>query len=87
VVSSRQLARQRRTSAGGSLDEDSFDRLMSLLVGQAPAGEGSPCRAFYASLPAGDFDSIHLWRGPLRAVADLFHGREGSDRSSPTNLW
>jgi hypothetical protein len=50
-------------------------------------GPSIDCVAFYASLPAADFDTLHVWRGPLSAVPELLEERGGPYSSSPTNLW
>nr|WTA70121.1 hypothetical protein OHB51_13625 [Micromonospora sp. NBC_00855] len=71
----------------GSLDEESLDALLDTLSRCSIDGPGTDCVAFYASLPAGDFDNPHVWRGPLSAVPELLEERGGSYAFSATNLW
>lgn len=71
----------------GSLDDLSLEALLAVLASRSPQGEDTPCFAFYASLPAGDFDSVHLWTGPLGSVRDLLEEHGGAYGYSPTNLW
>jgi hypothetical protein len=69
----------------GSLDEGSLTAVLEVLADHSESGVDAPCRAFYASLPAGDFDHPTLYTGPLRAVPDLI--ATGQQRCTPTNLW
>jgi hypothetical protein len=72
----------------GSLDEEGLDALLTTVAGHTTDGMTTECYAFYAALPAGgDFDAVHLWRGPLSSVPALIDGRGGSYPSSPTNIW
>lgn len=71
----------------GSLDEESLDALLDALTQHSVDGPGTECVAFYASLPTGDFDQLHVWRGPLSAVPGLIEERGGRYWLSPTNLW
>ncbi|MBQ1037193.1 hypothetical protein [Micromonospora sp. C81] len=71
----------------GSLDEESLDALLDALCRHSAAGPSTDCVAFYASLPANDFDNLHVWRGPLSAVPGLLEERGGPYPFSPTNLW
>lgn len=71
----------------GSLDEESLDALLETVSRLSVDGPGTDCVAFYASLPAGDFDDQHVWRGPLSAVPELIEERGGPYPFSPTNLW
>ena len=48
----------------GSLDDDSLDALIEVLAEHSAAGEKTECVVFYASLPARDFDSRHVWPAP-----------------------
>jgi hypothetical protein len=67
--------------AEGSLDDDSFDALIEVLAEHSAAGEKTECVVFYASLPARDFDSRHVWRGPSRASATSSGTGEAAIRS------
>lgn len=60
---------------------------MPELAAQSPEGPSTRCFAFYGSLPAGDFENVHLWEGPLSAVRQLVRGNGGPYDFSPTNLW
>ncbi|GAB3822640.1 hypothetical protein GCM10028820_33720 [Tessaracoccus terricola] len=71
----------------GSLDEESLDALVQILAAASPHGLDTQCFAFYAALPASDFDTPHLWRGPLGAVPELIEQRGGTYGSSPSNFW
>lgn len=71
----------------GSLDEESLEALIDALAASSPAGFETDSFAHFASLPVGDFDTPHLWRGPLRSVPDLITERGGPYASSPSNFW
>lgn len=72
----------------GSLDQESLAAVLGMLADHSEEGDETRCYAFYASLPAGgDFDSVHLWEGPLRSVEDLISENGGPYDFSPTNLW
>lgn len=71
----------------GSLDGESLEALISILATQSPEGQDTQCFAFYASLPAGDFDNVHLWSGRLGQIPDLIDDQGGPYRFSPTNFW
>ncbi|MGC4837659.1 hypothetical protein ACLQ3D_24475 [Micromonospora vinacea] len=77
-------ARYENPSIGG---EESLDALLDTLSRCSIDGPGTDCVAFYASLPAGDFDNPHVWRGPLSAVPELLEERGGPYAFSATNLW
>jgi hypothetical protein len=51
----------------GSLDQVSLAAVLQVLAGASPCGEAQDCFVFYGSLPAGDFDTVTLWQGPLSA--------------------
>lgn len=71
----------------GSLDEATLDALTAVLATHSPAGRDTHCFAFYAALPTGDFDTVHLWEGPLRHVRELISANGGPYGFSPSNLW
>ena len=71
----------------GSLDAESLDALVTALATQSPDGPSTRCFAFYGSLPAGDFDTVHLWEGQLDNVHELLRDNGGPYGFSPTNLW
>lgn len=71
----------------GSLDGESLDALLSVLAVHSPNGEDTECLAFYGSLPADDFDTVHLWTGALGNIPELIDDAGGPYRFSPTNLW
>ena len=60
----------------GSLDDRSLEAVLSILAEHSGYGQDTRCYAFYASLPANDFDNVHLWEGPVGPVRDLIadHG-------------
>ena len=71
----------------GSLDEESLAAVLDVLSAHSPDGDASGCFVFYASLPAGDFDSVHLWNGRLRDIPTLLSDNGGPYDFSPTNIW
>jgi hypothetical protein len=71
----------------GSLDEESFTALVDTLAATGGSGFDAECLAFYASLPASDFDSPHLWRGRLGELETLLSDRGGPYSFTPTNFW
>ncbi|MEU8328701.1 hypothetical protein [Micromonospora sp. NPDC048839] len=71
----------------GSLDEESLEALLDTLCRHSVDGPRTECVAFYAHLPANDYDHVHVWRGPLSAVPELLEERGGRYLFSPTNLW
>ncbi|MGK5543416.1 hypothetical protein ACSNOH_01545 [Streptomyces sp. URMC 127] len=71
----------------GSLDRESFLRLIDILIDHSPAGPETRCLAFYSPLVmrAMEFDARHVLTGRLgdaRALADL-----EDPGFSPSNLW
>ncbi|WAL66637.1 hypothetical protein ORV05_02130 [Amycolatopsis cynarae] len=73
--------------AEGSLDEASLEALVAVLAEHSSRGRDTRCVVFYCALAAGDFDTPHVWEGPLAAVGDLIENRGGTYPSSPTNFW
>lgn len=71
----------------GSLDEDSLDALVRLLAGHEQARGAGEVFAFYASLPSGDFDQVHLWRGSVEEIPSLIEENGGPYGFSPSNIW
>jgi hypothetical protein len=71
----------------GSLDGESFEALLSVLAAYSPQGQDTECFVFYASLPCGDFDRVHLWKGPLKHIPELIDDYGGLYGFSPTNFW
>jgi len=71
----------------GSLDQESLEALVEVLARHSAAGPQTRCFAYYASLPAQDFDTVHLWEGPLGRVHELIGDNGGPYDFSPTNLW
>jgi len=72
--------------AEGSLDDESLLSLVDVLASCAAEGLDTECLAYYAPLAA-DFDSVHLWQGPLSSVRELVDEFGGPYRSSPSNIW
>lgn len=69
----------------GSLDESSFNALLSTLAEQS-GGFGVEVIAFYGAGASGDWageQSPHVWRGPLAAIDELVE-RLGY---TPSNFW
>ncbi|AYY11846.1 hypothetical protein EF847_03040 [Actinobacteria bacterium YIM 96077] len=71
----------------GSLDGESLETLVESLAGHSPQGARTECIFLYASLPAGDFENPHVWRGPLGATGDLLEHHGGPYSFTPTNIW
>lgn len=71
----------------GSLDEESLAALINVLATGSSNGLETECYAYYAPLPAGDFDTPHLWQGPLRSIPELIDDLGGAYPSSATNFW
>lgn len=78
----------------GSLNDDDFRALLDRLALTAAEGGDIDCFAYYAAMPAGmDFDTIHLWRGPLKELPTLLRDPIPFDvadcvyKYTPTNIW
>lgn len=71
----------------GSLDEESLEALLEILAAVSPSGHETACYAHYSPLAANDYDTPHIWRGPLRSIPDLINQRGGPYPSSPSNFW
>ena len=70
----------------GSMDEESLEALIEVLAASS-MGLQTECFAYYAPLAAGDFDTAHLWQGPLRSISELIAEHGGPYPSSPSNFW
>lgn len=71
----------------GSLDQESMEALFSVLVEHDTVRGAGEVFAYWAAIPASDFDARHLWRGDLGEVGSLLDEMGGPYPSSPTNLW
>lgn len=71
----------------GSLDRPTWDRLVDLLVAHSTEGADTRVLAHYCppTLPAGDFDNLHVRTGRLGG-AHALHDNPEAD-FSPSNLW
>ncbi|MFJ9453700.1 hypothetical protein ACIRST_01355 [Kitasatospora sp. NPDC101447] len=73
--------------AEGSLDRETWNRLIAVLTEHSPAGPDTRCLAYYNPLmmAADDFDKHHVREGRL-GDAELLYDTDDVD-SSPSNLW
>ncbi len=74
----------------GSLDRETWTRLIDILTEQSPAGPNTRCLAYYNPLTVGavDFDNLHVRAGRLGDAEVLYDMPEaGLADFSPANLW
>ncbi|MEU5666218.1 hypothetical protein [Streptomyces longwoodensis] len=73
--------------AEGSLDRETWSRLIALLTHHSPAGADTRCLAYYSPLTLGavDFADVHVRAGRL-GDAEILYDRSEAD-FSPSNLW
>ncbi|MFD6424574.1 hypothetical protein [Streptomyces sp. NPDC060198] len=71
----------------GSLDRETWNQVIGVLVGHAPAGPDTRCLAYYNPMTLGavDFDEPHVRAGRL-GDAGLLYDRSEAD-FSPSSLW
>jgi len=71
----------------GSLDRESWNRLIGILVEHSPAGPDTACLAYYNPLLLGavDFDNLHVRAGRLGDAEILYDNPEVE--FSPSNFW
>ncbi|WP_290061213.1 hypothetical protein [Amycolatopsis solani] len=71
----------------GSLDRETWTRLIGVLVDHSPAGPDTPCLAYYSPLVLGaaDFENLHVRAGKLGDAEILYDDPEID--FSPSNLW
>lgn len=76
-----------RPPTEGSLDRETWDRLIGLLVRYSPAGTATRCLGYYNPLMLGatDFDSRHVRAGRLGDARILYDVPDAD--FSPSNLW
>ena len=72
----------------GSMDRETWNRLVEILVAHSPAGPDTRCLAYYNPLLLGatDFDTLHVRAGRLGDAQLLYDEIPGAD-FSPSNLW
>ncbi|MEU2632584.1 hypothetical protein [Kitasatospora sp. NPDC007106] len=70
----------------GSLDRETWNRLIGVLAAHSPAGPDTPCRAYCSplALRAADFEDRHVRAGRLGDAAALYDAPEVD--FSPSNL-
>lgn len=73
--------------AEGSLDRETWTRLIGVLAECGPAGPDTPCFAYYNPLTLGaeDFENLHVRAGRL-GDAEILYDHSEAD-FSPSNLW
>ncbi|WP_439681857.1 hypothetical protein [Embleya sp. MST-111070] len=71
----------------GSLDRETWIRLIDILTAHSPAGPDTRCLAYYNPLTLGavDFDNLHVRAGRL-GDAEILYDMSEAD-FSPANLW
>ncbi|SFB49536.1 hypothetical protein SAMN05216266_11455 [Amycolatopsis marina] len=71
----------------GSLDRETWTRLINILTEQSPTGPNTPCLAYYNPLTLGatDLDNFHVRAGHLGDAEILYDAPEPD--FSPSNLW
>ncbi|MEU3505707.1 hypothetical protein ABZ726_35140 [Streptomyces hundungensis] len=71
----------------GSLDRETWNRLIALLAQFSPAGPDTRCLAYYNPLMLGaaDFDNLHVRAGRIGDAGILYDQSEAD--FSPSNLW
>ncbi|MEU8135629.1 hypothetical protein [Streptodolium elevatio] len=71
----------------GSLDRETWNRLIGILAECSPAGPDTPCMAYYSPLLLGvaDFDNLLIRSGRLGDAEVLYDHPEVD--FSPSNLW
>ncbi|MFI6996704.1 hypothetical protein [Nocardia sp. NPDC050175] len=71
--------------AEGSLDRESWQVLIEVLIAWSPGGADTPCVAYFAPAVSGEFDTGVTVSGPLGDAVDLYDHPNGS--GSPSNVW
>ncbi|WP_326948490.1 hypothetical protein OG439_06740 [Amycolatopsis sp. NBC_01307] len=73
--------------AEGSLDRETWTRLIGILIEHTPAGPNTRCLAYYSPLTLGatDFEHLHVRAGTLGDAESLYDDSEVD--FSPANLW
>lgn len=73
--------------AEGSLDRETWNRLVEVLIRYSPAGADTRCLGYYSPLvlDATDFDDLHVRAGRLGDAEVLYDFPEAG--FSPSNLW
>ena len=69
----------------GSLDRESWNRLIAILTEHSSAGPDTPCLAYYSPIMLGGYDTLHVRAGRLRDAEALYDTPETD--FSPSNLW
>ncbi|WEB38697.1 hypothetical protein MOV08_04875 [Streptomyces yunnanensis] len=71
----------------GSLDRETWNRLIGILTEHSPAGADTRCLAYYSPLMLGaiDFENLHVQAGRLGDAGILYDNPEVD--FSPSNLW
>ncbi|MFJ1768527.1 hypothetical protein ACIOD2_50000 [Amycolatopsis sp. NPDC088138] len=73
--------------AEGSLDRETWTRLIGILAEHSPAGPDTRCLAYYSPLTLGaaDFENLHVRKGILGDAGILYD--DPGTGFSPSNLW
>ncbi|WP_067834592.1 hypothetical protein [Nocardia lijiangensis] len=74
-----------RPPAEGSLDRESWQTLIDVLIGWSPGGADTACVAYFGPAVSGEFDTGVTISGPLGGAAGLYDHPSGV--GSPSNMW
>lgn len=74
-----------RPPAEGSLDRESWQTLIDVLIAWSPGGADTPCVAYFGPAVNDEFDTGVTVSGPLGGAAVLYDHPSGV--GSPSNLW
>lgn len=74
-----------RPPAEGSLDRESWEALLEVLIAWSPQGAKTPCVAYFGPGASGEFDTGVTLSGPLGSATALYDHPAGA--GSPSNLW
>ncbi|MET9031167.1 hypothetical protein ABZW96_37100 [Nocardia sp. NPDC004168] len=74
-----------RPPAEGSLDRESWQTLIDVLIAWCPGGADTQCVAYFGPAVSGEFDTGVTVSGPLGGAGDLYDHPSGV--GSPSNMW
>lgn len=74
-----------RPPAEGSLDLESWQTLIDVLISWCPGGTDTPCVAYFCPAVSGEFDTGVTVSGPLGRAVELYDHPDGL--GSPSNMW
>ncbi|MBF6469885.1 hypothetical protein IU427_32700 [Nocardia beijingensis] len=74
-----------RPPAEGSLDRESWQTLIDVLIGWSPGGADTKCVAYFGPAVSGEFDTGVTLSGSLGGVMELYDHPSGV--GSPSNMF